>query len=221
MGEDRIETGETQYGFIKTVSVSQKNVLFSGNQIGPIIGDETFVCFSDFCTLDLYRRYYADVPYISTWSETETMLRQLVKDYLSEKYGEDWESDMLQYLSANPPYRGFDTTKWSGNVQRLKRNMQDMVSTFQTMRGNHIADFTLTSQIFDIFVKWDWSWFGGIFIGDKNGWFNRFDHLTKVRNPIAHNNPGDITADVDLAKQYCVEIASAILTWKKSRVGQP
>lgn len=64
-----------QYGFIKTVSVSQKNVLFSGNQIGPIIGDETFVCFSDFCTLDLYRRYYADVPYISTWSETETMLR--------------------------------------------------------------------------------------------------------------------------------------------------
>ena len=60
-----------------------------------------------------------------------------------------------------------------------------------------------------------------LFIGDKNGWFNRFDHLTKVRNPIAHNNPGDITADVDLAKQYYVEIASAILTWKKSHVGQP
>ena len=93
--------------------------------------------------------------------------------------------------------------------------MKDMVSTFPAMKGNHIVDFTLTSQIFDIFIKWDWSWFGSIFKGDKLTWHGKFDHLSKVRNPVMHNNPGDIKADIDLAKQYCTEIESAISTWRK------
>lgn len=207
-----------QYGFIKSVPIDEKNRLFSGNQVGPAFGNEAFICFSDFCTLDLYRRYYADVPYFSIWGEIETKLRGLVKTYLAEKYSANWEVDMLNYLTSNPPYRGFDTTRWDANVQRLKRNMQDMISTFPAMRGNHIVDFTLTSQIFDIFIKWDWSWFGSVFIGDKAGWHSKFDHLSKVRNPVMHNNPGDIKADIDLAKQYCTEIDNAISTWRKSKL---
>lgn len=204
-----------QYGFIKSVPIYEKNRLFGGNQVGPAFGNEAYVCFSEFCTLDLYRRYYADIPYFSTWGIIENKLRGLVKTYLSEKYSSNWESEMLDYLVSNPPYRGFDTNKWETNVQRLKRNMKDMVSTFPAMKGNHIVDFTLTSQIFDIFIKWDWSWFGSIFKGDKLTWHGKFDHLSKVRNPVMHNNPGDIKADIDLAKQYCTEIESAISTWRK------
>ena len=95
--------------------------------------------------------------------------------------------------------------------------MKDMVSTFPTMRGNHIVDFTLTSQIFDIFIKWDWSWFGSVFKGDKNSWHKKFDHLSKVRNPVMHNNPGDIKSDIDIAKQYCTEIDNAISEWRKTK----
>ena len=206
-----------QYGFIKSVPVADKNLLFGGNPVGPSFGENAYVCFSDFCTLDLYRRYYADVPYFSIWGEIETKLRGLVKTYLAEKYSENWETDMLNYLNANPPYRGFDTTRWQSNVNRLKSNMKDMVSTFPTMRGNHIVDFTLTSQIFDIFIKWDWSWFGSVFKGDKNSWHKKFDHLSKVRNPVMHNNPGDIKSDIDIAKQYCTEIDNAISEWRKTK----
>lgn len=205
-----------QYGFIKRVPIAEKSKIFGGSEVGPEFGDEAYVCFSNFCTLDLYRRYYADVPYFSVWGKIETMLRGLIKTYLAEKFPGNWEVDMGNYLTSNPPYKSFNVVKWSSNVQRLKQNMQSMVAAFPTMRGNHIADFTLTSQIFDIFIKWDWSWFGSVFTGDKGTWHNKFDHLSKVRNPIMHNNPGDINADIDLAKQYCTEIESAISTWRKA-----
>lgn len=201
------------YGFIRSVALDEKDKLFSGNRIGPEFGDRGYVCFSSFSTLDLYRRYYADVPYDKLWSETENSLRFLIKMYITERYV-NWESDMSQYLSRNLPHRGFDMNRWEDNVQRLKNNMNDMIATFPTMRGNHIVDFTLTSQIFDIFIKCDWSWFGNVFLGERADWFRKFEHITKVRNPVAHNNPGDIRAEKDLAKTYCIEIQNSIADWR-------
>ena len=185
--------------------------------MGPIFDGNAYVCFSDFCTLDLYRRYYADIPYVKTWSETENELRKLIKCYLSERYSNNWEHDMQNYLTNNPPFRGFNVSIWSANVQKLKNNQQDMISNFPSLNGNHIVDFTLTSQLFDIFIKWDWGWFGNVFPGYKTDWYNRFDHLTKVRNPVAHNNPGNIQSEIDLAKTYCTEIKEMIDSWKLSR----
>lgn len=205
------------YGFIKMVPNTKKEQLFGGIPVGPIFDGNAYVCFSDFCTLDLYRRYYADIPYVKTWSETENELRKLIKCYLSERYSNNWEHDMQNYLTNNPPFRGFNVSIWSANVQKLKNNQQDMISNFPSLNGNHIVDFTLTSQLFDIFIKWDWGWFGNVFPGSKTDWYNRFDHLTKVRNPVAHNNPGNIQSEIDLAKTYCTEIKEMIDSWKLSR----
>ena len=206
------------YGFIKKVSAEEKAKLFGGISIGPIFeNNSSYVCFSDYCTLDLYRRYYADIPYVKIWSETETDLRNLIKTYLSERYSSDWENEMRTFLTNNLPYRNFNVSDWSSNVQRLKNNMNDMISNFPTMRGNHIVDFTLTSQIFNIFIKWDWAWFGSVFTGQKMEWHNKFDHLTKVRNPVAHNNPGDLRAEMEIARTFCSDIKNAIQTWEKNR----
>lgn len=203
------------YGFIKIVPIDQKKNLFNGNKMGAIIGDNSYVCFSDFSTLDLYRRYYADIPYVGIWSETENELRTLIKTYLSERYSDNWENDMLLFLTNNLPYRGFDVNTWYQNVQQLKNNMNNMISTFPAMRGNHIIDFTLTSQIFNIFIKWDWGWFGNVFQGLKQDWHDKFDHLTKVRNPVAHNNPGNIKAEMELARTYCEQIHQCITNWRE------
>lgn len=207
-----------KYGFLKSVSLEQKKDIYGGIEFGPIIDGNSYVCFSDYCSWDFHRRYYANIPYVKIWSETENELRKLIKVYLSERYSANWESEMQTFLINNLPYRGFNVAAWQSNVQTLKDNMNDMISKFPTMRGNHIVDFTLTSQIFNIFIKWDWTWFGGIFTGQKMEWHNKFDHLTKVRNPVAHNNPGDIKAEMDLARTYCTEIKNAIQVWQKNRV---
>lgn len=206
-----------QYGFLKIVTPEQKKKIYNGIEIGPIIDGNAYVCFSDYCSLDFYRRYYADIPYVKIWSETENELRALIKTYLSERYSNNWENEMQQFLTNNLPYRGFSVSIWSQNVQRLKTNMSEMISTFPTMRGNHIVDFTLTSQLFDIFIKWDWGWFGNVFQGPKMDWHSKFDHLTKVRNPVAHNNPGNIRAEMELARTYCTEINQCIKNWRKNR----
>lgn len=206
-----------QYEFIKEVSPEQKKNIYNGIDLGPIIDNNSYICFSNYCSLDFYRRYYADIPYVKIWSETENELRTLIKTYLSEKYSSNWETEMQQFLANNLPYRGFNVSIWAQNVQRLKTNMNDMISTFPTMRGNHIVDFTLTSQIFDIFIKWDWGWFGNVFQGEKMEWHNKFEHLTKVRNPVAHNNPGNIKAEMELARTYCTEINNCIINWRKNR----
>lgn len=140
-----------------------------------------------------------------------------MKIYLSERYSNDWETEMQQNLTNNLPYRGFNVANWTSNVQRLKNNMNDMITRFPTMSGNHIVDFTLTSQIFNIFIKWDWTWFGNVFKGQKMDWHSKFDHLTNVRDPIAHNNPGDIKSEMELARTYCSEIKNCIISWKKTR----
>lgn len=207
-----------KYGFLKNISKEQKKNIYNGVEFGPIVDGDAFVCFSDYCSWDFRRRYYANIPYVEIWNETENSLRKLIKVYLSERYTANWEDEMRSYLTNNLPYRGFNVSAWQSNVQTLKDNMNDMISKFPTMRGNHIVDFTLTSQIFNIFIKWDWAWFGSVFWGQKMEWYNKFDHLTKVRNPVAHNNPGDIKAEMDLARRYCSEIKNAIQNWQKSRV---
>lgn len=206
-----------KYGFIKKVKQEYKAAVFGGAEVGPSWDGYSYTCFSEYSTRDFYRRYYANTPYVAIWSETENELRKLIKTYLAERYSQDWESEMQQYLTNNLPYKGFKISYWAENVQRLKNNMNDMIATFPTMRGNHIVDFTLTSQIFDIFIKWDWSWFGNVFKGQKMDWHNKFDHLVKVRNPVAHNNPGDINAEMDLARTYCEEIKKSIVSWQNIR----
>ena len=206
-----------KYGFLKTVTPQEKKAIYNGIELGPVVDTNSYVCFSDYCSWDFYRRYYANIPYAQIWSETENELRNLVKIYLSERYSTDWETEMQQNLTNNLPYRGFNVANWTSNVQRLKTNMNDMIARFPTMSGNHIVDFTLTSQIFNIFIKWDWTWFGNVFKGQKMEWHSKFDHLTNVRDPIAHSNPGDIKSEMELARTYCSEIKNSIIAWKKTR----
>ena len=41
-------------------------------------------------------------------------------------------------------------------------------------------------------------------------------YFYKVRNPIAHNNPGLSQSDIDVAYDYCKEICTAIDEWKRN-----
>lgn len=208
-----------KYGFIRKVSIQYKECLFDGLKVGPYWDDYAYICFSDYATLDFYRRYYANVPYVSLWSETENLLRTCIKDFISSEFSDSWEKDLEYYIHNNLPFPTFKIDKWEQNLNTLKINRNKMVSNFPNMSGNHLVDFTLTAQIFDIFIRPAKYWFNNhIFTGDWNTWNNKFEFLTKVRNPVAHNNiPQYIQEEIRVATQYCQEISAQIKEWQKER----
>lgn len=209
-----------RYDFIKRIDIEYKNLLFSGMTVGPSWNTFAYICFSDFSTLDLYRRYYANVPYVSIWSETENLLRSAVKDFLKLNFSEDWENELTLKLTSHPPFRNFPIDRWKQNLQSLKDNSQRMIQTFPSMAGGDVVDFTLTSQIFDIFIKPNWEWFNTHIFkgGSRDFWYNKFDYLTKLRNPIAHNNKTvNMDKEMEIATGHCKDVSTAIREWQMSK----
>lgn len=207
-----------KYGFIRRVKSEYKRALFNNMSVGPVFENEAYLCYSDYGTLDLYRRYYANVPYASEWSETENLLRTLIKSVLANKYGDDWFGGMRSELSINKPWTSFNLSKWEANVSSLRNSKNDMISKFPSMSEGHDVEFTLTAQIFDIFIRPMQAWFNQhVFKGNWRDWNNKFEYLTKLRNPIAHNNnSGSLDEEVRIASEYCKEINLAIREWQKT-----
>lgn len=204
-----------KYGFIKKVETSEKEEIFGGIRIGPSFESKSYICFSEYCTLDLYRRYYANVPYFSVWSDTENLLRSVVVDYLKTNYSPDWEHDFRNKLSSFP---NIDLSKWDENMSKLKKNAQNMWSRFPKGEKKHLVEYSLTSQLFSLFIRADWDWFGTrIFPGDKKNWFEKFNFLTNLRDPVAHNNSIDLEEYKRVARDYCKEISTAIHEWQKKK----
>lgn len=208
-----------KYEFIKKVTPEHKERLFSGMTVGPSWDGYCYTCFSDYSTLDFYRRYYANVPYVSVWSETENLLRTAVKEFLRSNFTGDWERELTAQLTATPPYPAFQIAKWKTNLESLKKNREKMVQNFPTMGSAHLVDFTLTSQIFDLFIRPNWRWFNThIFQGSREEWNDKFTFLTQLRNPVAHNNlAGNMEEEMRVARGYCQDVSVAIREWQKHR----
>lgn len=211
-----------KYEFIKKVQPEHKELLFSGMRVGPSWDGYCYTCFSDYGTLDFYRRYYANVPYVSLWSDTENLLRYSVKEFLKINFSDDWENELTSYLMSNPPFPAFPLDKWKNNLKSLKTNKDKMIQNFPTMAGGHLVDFTLTSQIFDLFIRPNWKWFNTyIFKGRKEEWNSKFEFLTILRNPVAHNNAiENMEEEMRIAREYCQEVSAAIKEWQKNRFTQ-
>ena len=209
-----------KYNFIKKVSPRYKELLFNGMTVGPSWDGYCYTCFSDYGTLDFYRRYYANVPYVSLWSDTENLLRYVVKEYLKLNFTDNWEEELTNSLTTNPPFPTFPIDKWKGNLKSLKGNRDKMIQNFPTMNEGHLVDFTLTAQIFDIFIRPNWKWFNNhVFKGTREEWNAKFEFLTLLRNPIAHNNViGNMEEEMRIAREYCQDVSTSIKEWQKKRM---
>lgn len=209
-----------KYDFIKKVTPQEKELLFSGMKVGPSWDNYCYTCFSDYSTLDFYRRYYANVPYVSLWSDTENLLRYAVKEYLKLNFTENWETELTNSLTKNPPFPTFRIDRWKTNLNSLKDNRNKMIQNFPTMNIGHLVDFTLTSQIFDLFIRPNWKWFNThIFKGNREEWNTKFEFLTRLRNPVAHNNViGNMEEEMRIAREYCQEVSKSIREWQKKRI---
>lgn len=211
-----------QYEFIRKVTPEYKRNLFGGMEIGPTWDGASYVCFSDYCTLDFYRRYFLNVPYFPLWSQTENLLRDAIMRYLAISFSDDaWDVELEQELQFDPPFKDFSINMWRENMKELKNNREKTLKNFPDLDGSNLLKFASTGQIFEMFIKPKWAWFGkNIFKGSRKEWLDKFDFLSQFRNVALHTNADifNVEGVNDKVVSYCKDIIYAINAWKATFV---
>ena len=196
---DRIsEERLLKFGFIKVVDNEQKvNIL--GRMMGATYQGHSYTCFSDYFSNVLERNVIEDIDYWPIWKETEKMVRELIKTYLNERYGSDWETQIMADCSKNP--------KWVESFELLKKTREKDLQLFPGA-SSHLVDYTYPRDMYNVFINTGWgAWFNQVFGADKKPWSARFLFLAEVRNPMAHNNSEFISEEQKTrATTYCQEI---------------
>lgn len=196
-----------KYGFIKVIDNLDKCNLM-GRLVGAKTEQGSYVCFSDYFTLLLDQKYVSDIDYWPLWTETEKTVRGLIKIYIRENFSDDWETE----ISA----RYGDSENWAKKFERLKSTRNSSRKTFPSA-STDLVDYTLTRDMYDVFMYKAWGdWFGDVFLGAQKDWAAKFNFLSDIRNPMAHNNREFIKEEqVHEATNYCNEIVRTIKEWEK------
>jgi pentatricopeptide repeat protein len=147
--------------------------------------------------------------YWTLWKEAERSIRDLIKAWIIEVFGENWEDE---YLTKNAK----DKSKMEG-IKKLKETRTNINKKFDNS-SSHLVDYTFPRDMYDLFISTDWKWFKKIFGYSKKDWSTKFSVLADIRNPVAHNNAEFISDDdLNMAKMYCSLIIKKINHWKNSK----
>lgn len=196
-----------KYEFIRIVENTEKIKILK-REVGVRRGNSnySYVCFSDYFT-ELLILKFNDIDYWPLWNQTEKAVREVIKDYILDTFGENWE---LGYLKKHEKSEG----KLKG-IQKLDYVRTDTKNKFGNLASSHLVDYTFPRDMYDLFISSDWTWFEKVFRESKSEWGKRFNTLAEIRNPIAHNNSEFIsTDDLKNAKKYCEIILDKISQWK-------
>lgn len=199
------------YEFLRTTKPENKEALI-GFTTGPTMADgSVYICFSDYFTKRFVFRHIFDAPYWPEWTLTEKKLREIVKIYVQQTFGDDWEQKIRARFE--PHIFG-----WKAAFEKMISWRTNSLYHFPSS-SKHLVDYTAPSTIFDVFVSPAWNeWFYDIFQGQKQDWQKKFDHLANVRNPVAHNSAEFVSQEeLTLASRYCKEILNVIDKWEKKQ----
>lgn len=198
-----------KYQFLKIIDNQEKlNIL--GRLMGSSFQGKSYVLFSDYFTNIFEQQYIQDIDYWPIWSDTEKIIRSLIKVYVEEYFGPNWEVDIEAKFGASQ--------NWSVPYNELKATRRRTLNLFPSASEN-LIDYTLSKDMYTLFISPAWKdWFNQVFGEDKKPWATRFLFLAQVRNPIAHNNREFISDEqITTASEYCRLIKSAIKDWGANR----
>lgn len=198
-----------KYNFLKIVDNQEKYDIM-GHLIGSTYQGKSYTCFSDFFTNVFEQNFIADIDYWPLWTDTEKTVRGLIKVYVSEAFGNDWENEIQATFGGN--------ASWADRFNQLKRTRTNNQRLFPGASDN-LIDYTLTRDMYDIFMSVAWrDWFGDVFGADKKPWSAIFGYLADIRNPMAHNNKEFISQNqITKAQEYCEKVRKAIRDWGANR----
>lgn len=198
-----------KYNFLKIVDNQEKYDIM-GHLVGSTYQGKSYTCFSDFFTNVFEQNFIADIDYWPLWTDTEKTVRGVIKVYVSEVFGNDWENEIQAKFGGN--------ASWADRFNQLKRTRTNNQRLFPGASDN-LIDYTLTRDMYDIFMSVAWrDWFGDVFGADKKPWSAIFGYLADIRNPMAHNNKEFISQDqITKAQEYCEKVRKAIRNWGANR----
>jgi hypothetical protein len=195
-----------KYEFIKQVSFLEKFTLLKRG----LVNDKnkmqiSYICFSDYFT-ELLNWKYNDIDYWPLWKETERTVRELIKIWISDVFGNDWETEYL-----------IKHAKSEGKPERIKKLSETRTSSNKRFgnSSSHLIDYTYPRDMYDLFISSEWEWFEKVLGNPKKEWGKIFNFLADIRNPVAHNNSEFISIDdLNISKRYCEKIIDKITKWK-------
>ncbi len=198
-----------KYNFIHIVENAEKLDIL-GHLVGTTYQGKSYTCFSDFFTNVFEQNHIVDIDYWPIWTDTEKMVRNLIKIYVAETFGPDWENAIFAKFGA--------TVNWAKQFESLKYTREKGQKLFPGASDN-LIDYTMTRDMYNVFMSVAWKdWFGDVFGADKKAWATIFNYLADIRNPMAHNNQEFISQDqITKAQEYCEKIKKAIIEWGNSR----
>lgn len=159
-----------------------------------------YSCFATFFT-DYLSIKSKEIDVWPLFSQFEIEMRSIIKLFLIEKYSDDW--------SLTYPKKGM--------ISELMQNRDVNKRAFKEKASDDLIDYTYPKHFYDYIISSNWDWFKPILKSEKGYWKPRFDLLTKIRNPLAHNNKSFLSNEENsLASIYCKEIIDLIKTWKQS-----
>lgn len=141
----------------------------------------------------------------NVWGQAERVLREVLEFHLKEKFGYDWP----RKLSRTRPEMG-DLVK--GCLDRSERERH----RFQESGNLSLLSYAYPKDLYSI-MRLDWAKLGMPLLGaDRQGWLVKFDVLSKVRTPLAHNREEVVSEGERLqAKGICDEILEKYEKWSK------
>ena len=138
------------------------------------------------------------------WNCAEQRLREVVRKFLLNKYGEDWIGPFI-----------IDNPKQQAKIDEFQELMNGNKKRFGNLASDNLLRYTYPMDMWQIFIQSDWTHFQHIFNGNKAEWSERFSLLARIRNPIAHSNRDFINPDdVKRAKTICdliIEKTNAVI----------
>ena len=166
-------------------------ILHKDTATGAYIGwSQHFQAYLERCT--------RETPIWQIWAETETLLRAFVEDALFASYGESWEEAVvLRHKSLESVFKDCNERK----AQEKKK--------FGLAASERLLDYSYPMDLWSI-ISHEWTnGFHKKLRNSKIYWNVRFEMLSRVRTPAAHNRAIP-ASDVSIANGYCQELYSVL-----------
>ena len=152
------------------------------------------------CFLDPFEEYLQvvqrSIDIWALWCETERVLRRVLEQRLEQKYGRDWPNKLCR---DKPKLRNLVTNCMEKRTKELRR--------YSSGAEESILAYSYPQDLYDLMVT-DWKRLGAPLLGsDHQRWAVKFNLLSRVRTPLAHNRHEAVSAgERDQAKGICQEI---------------
>ena len=142
------------------------------------------------------------------WQDTEKGLRHFITITMLNEYGELW----VEQLEKKHPrfHRENRKTGEPGIFEQCRFAKQKDERIFGKRASQNLIDYTYPHTLFDIIFA-EWNSFKDTFGKDKKYWDHRAQHISKIRNPLAHNRDESFRDfERQIAEGYCNEILSVL-----------